>query len=145
MADEITYEVHRFRDGKWEMQGFMNDRELALQEAKRLAESKWVNAGIRVIEERYDHQQERALTRTIYNVKPAHQKTTSKPEPQKTASHRTATARRRPAPGPRKQGRPARSAKSSVWLYCQLATTGLLICIAGLGTIYALQQALGGG
>ena len=60
-----TYELHTYLKGVWKIDSMFDDPEIAIEEAKRVEESRRYS-GIRVIEEVYDQDKNRTATRTIF-------------------------------------------------------------------------------
>lgn len=60
-----TYELHTYLKGVWKIDSMFDDPEIAIEEAKRVEESRRYS-GIRVIEEVYDQDKNRTSTRTIF-------------------------------------------------------------------------------
>jgi hypothetical protein len=60
-----AYEIHIFTGGKWKIDSVFDDRDLALFEAQRMDDS-GRHAGIRVIEEEFDHSTQKSKVRTIF-------------------------------------------------------------------------------
>lgn len=60
----VSYEVHRYHGGRWELDSTYDDRELALEVARRLRGSSRYR-GVRVIKEWYDEETGRLLSQVI--------------------------------------------------------------------------------
>lgn len=60
-----TYELQTYNQGAWKIDSMYDDPELAVEEARRVEESKRYS-GIRVIEETYDEETDSTATRTIF-------------------------------------------------------------------------------
>jgi hypothetical protein len=65
MSTEIAYELHSFSGGRWKIQGFFDDRDLAVSEAHRMEEARRFPA-VRVVEERFDPETGGYKSRTVY-------------------------------------------------------------------------------
>jgi hypothetical protein len=65
MSTEIAYELHSFTAGRWKIQGFFDDRDLAISEAHRMEEARRFPA-VRVVEERFDPESGGYKSRTVY-------------------------------------------------------------------------------
>jgi hypothetical protein len=65
MSTDIAYELHSFSSGRWKIQGFFDDRDLALSEAHRMEEARRFPA-VRVVEERFDPATGGYKSRTVY-------------------------------------------------------------------------------
>lgn len=65
MSTEVAYELHSFSAGRWKIQGFFDDRDLAVSEAHRMEEARRFPA-VRVVEERFDPQTGGYKSRTVY-------------------------------------------------------------------------------
>ncbi len=60
-----AFELQTFQGGKWKIDSIFDDRDLVVFEAKRLHESGRFPA-VRVVEEIYDFDSDRTVTRTIF-------------------------------------------------------------------------------
>ncbi|MDZ7712217.1 MAG: hypothetical protein U5L06_03440 [Rhodovibrio sp.] len=65
MSTELAYELHSFSGGRWKIQGFFDDRDLAVSEAHRMEEARRFPA-VRVVEERFDPETGGYKSRTVY-------------------------------------------------------------------------------
>lgn len=60
-----TYELQTYFKGVWKIDSMFDDPEIAIDEAKRVEESRRYS-GIRVIEEAYDEEKNRTSSRTVF-------------------------------------------------------------------------------
>ena len=60
-----SFEIHTFREGVWKIDSVYDDRQLAIFEAKRIAEGTRY-AGVKVIEEVDDEVSNLTTTRTLF-------------------------------------------------------------------------------
>lgn len=60
-----SFELQTYRAGTWKIDSIYDDRDLALFEAKRLAESRR-HSGVRVVQEDFDEQTSETSTRVLY-------------------------------------------------------------------------------
>ncbi|MEE8284953.1 MAG: hypothetical protein V3R63_08215, partial [Alphaproteobacteria bacterium] len=67
MAKSVSYEVLSTRGGEnWIIQSVYDDRDVALYEARSLLENRHLKA-VKVIQETYDDETDRTISRTIFN------------------------------------------------------------------------------
>lgn len=64
MSATVSYEIHVMRGGRWVNTGIYQDKDDALRDARGGMRKRYL--GIRVIEEIFDPERERFVTRTIY-------------------------------------------------------------------------------
>ncbi len=64
MTATVSYEVHVMRSGRWTTAGIYQDKSEALRDARGSMRKRYL--GIRVIEEIFDPERDRFVTRTIY-------------------------------------------------------------------------------
>jgi len=60
-----SYEIQVYRQGDWSIQAFFDDKELAILEARRMAETRRYTA-VRVVEEILDPDTQEARTRIVF-------------------------------------------------------------------------------
>lgn len=66
MARTISYEVLASRGDNWTIESVFDERNVALYEARTLLDSRHLKA-VKVIQETYDDETDRTITRTIFN------------------------------------------------------------------------------
>jgi len=64
MTATVSYEVHVMRGGRWVTSGVYQDKNEALRDARGPMRKRYL--GIRVVEEIFDPERERFVTRTLY-------------------------------------------------------------------------------
>jgi hypothetical protein len=64
MTATVSYEIHVMRGGRWVTSGIYQDKSDALRDARGSMRKRYV--GIRVVEEIFDPERDRFVTRTIY-------------------------------------------------------------------------------
>lgn len=64
MTATVSYEIHVMRGGRWVATGIYQDKSDALRDARGPMRKRYL--GIRVIEEIFDPERDRFVTRTIY-------------------------------------------------------------------------------
>ncbi len=65
-----AFEIQTYRDGDWKIDSVFDDQELATYEARRIHDSgRYV--GVRVVEETYDPEEDRAMTKVVLQVSKA--------------------------------------------------------------------------
>lgn len=139
MTADVAFEVHAFNAGKWKIQGFFDDKDLALSEARRMEEGRRYPA-VRVVEERYDVQAGGYRSRTVYrssavdseNDTALKERAQIRREVQEQRQARSAASARPPKPP-----------RSPALVYATIAAKALLIFAFGFGAIYALNQLAG--
>jgi len=143
MSDTVAYEVQSHAEGRWKIQSFFNDRELAVAEADRMDGTKRYGQ-IRVVEERFDPAADSYVTRTVYRPQSSRPKPIAatiqagQPGAGRDKSQPLTPAASRPQP----QKAAARSAANS---YLSLSMKAATIFVAGVAAIYALKLFLPGG
>lgn len=139
MTTEIAYEIHAYSAGKWKIQGFFDNKDLAVAEARRM-EAGRRSPGVRVIEERYDAQAGGYKSRTVYrssamdeeNEAALKQRAEVRREVQQSRESREQEAAR--------AQRTRKPAPSASRVYAMLAAKAIAIFAFGFGAIYALNQ-----
>lgn len=126
MANLIVYEIHTFNAGTWKIDSVFDDRELAVQEAERLARTQRYSE-VRAVEESFNEDTQRSSTRTIFRE--AQEKAVTKVDRSEEA---LASLRRvrRPPPPPK---------KSMLWQLFSKSLVFLVIFGVGLGIIYLIN------
>ena len=66
MAKSVSYEVLSTRGDSWTIESVYDDRDVALYEARSLRENRHLKA-VKVIQEIYDDETDRTISRTIFN------------------------------------------------------------------------------
>ncbi len=66
MAKSVSYELLSSRGENWTIETVFDDREVALHEARTLLENRHVKA-VKVVQETYDDEAEKSISRTIFN------------------------------------------------------------------------------
>ncbi len=125
MAKSVSYEVLSTRGDNWMIESVYDDREVALYEARTLLDNRHLKA-VKVVEETYDDEAERTITRTIFNEVRGAAK--GKPKPEKQEGTKDAPAA--PALGIKKDG-------SEVIKY-------LIILVLSIGGIALVMLAVAG-
>ena len=129
-----AFEIYTYRESKWKMDSVFDDRELAMYEAKKIAEGSRFS-GVKVIEENYDETTNLTTTQTLYRGGAA--KTEKKKPAAKTArAGARAGATREPS---RKRGtKPRNSKKKSSVLVPVLVL--LVLLLGGVALLFGLQH-----
>lgn len=60
-----VFEVHRFREGRWMIDSVYDDRDVALEEGRKLLSGR-IGVAVRVVEERFDPESGDHGSRTIF-------------------------------------------------------------------------------
>jgi len=99
MSRSISYELLSFRDGSWIIESIYENRDVALQEARRLLEGRH-QKGVKVIEETYDADTDNTTARIVFSRQKGGEKSRQKvrkenEEKSKTASKAAPAARRK--------------------------------------------------
>lgn len=136
MTGEVAYELHAFTGGRWKIQGFFDDKDLAVSEAYRMEESRRFPA-VRVVEERYDPDVGGYKARTLYrssaidehNDAVAKERAQARREMQR---QERARARAREAAAAPQRG-------SAVVAYAMLAAKAVLLFGLGFAAIWAIN------
>ncbi|MBK1697156.1 hypothetical protein [Rhodovibrio salinarum] len=135
MSAEIAYELHSYTGGRWKIQGFFDDRDLAILEARRMDESRRFPA-IRVVEERFDPETGGYKSRTVYrsSALDQHNDTALK---ERAEARREATATRTARNDAKVNEGKAGSISSSLPM---LAVKAVLLVALGFAAIWALNH-----
>jgi hypothetical protein len=137
-----AFELQTYKGGKWEIDSYYDDRELALSEAERL-DVGGRHGGVRVVEENYDE----ATNRSTYNVVFSKMKriaggtddwrTKAKRAPRTSRRSGAAGA----APGgemhPRSRPRPAPKRNANLYIIIVLAA---VLLFGGIAAMIGLQE-----
>ena len=99
MARTISYEVLASRGDNWTIESVFDERNVALYEARTLLDSRHLKA-VKVIQETYDDETDRTITRTIFNEERGAPKGKAKTATQKETKDAPAA----PAVGGKKDG-----------------------------------------
>ncbi len=99
MARTISYEVLASRGDNWTIESVYDDREVALYEARTLLDNRHLKA-VKVVQETYDDETDRTITRTIFNEERGAAKGKAKPATQEETKDAPAA----PAVGKNKGG-----------------------------------------
>jgi len=96
MSRSISYELLSFRDGSWIIESIYENRDVALQEARRLLEGRH-QKGVKVIEETYDADTDNTTVRIVFSRQKGGEKSRhkSREEKSRTASKAAPAARRK--------------------------------------------------
>ena len=135
----IAYELHTLRNGQWKMDSVFDDRGLALSQATQADDSKRY-AGIRLIEENYDENTEKATTRVIFRGGTAAKTDIKKPPPPaakpKTAAPKAATGR-----DPKRTIKPRQEPTKKSNLFVPVfASVALVTIIGGAAAMWFLSH-----
>lgn len=76
MGNSISYELLSFKGGSWIIESVYDNKDVAVQEARRLLEGRH-QKGVKVIEEKYDDTTDNTMTRIVFS----RQKGEEKPRP----------------------------------------------------------------
>ena len=81
MARSVSYEVLSTRGDNWTIESVYDDREAAMYEARTLLDNRHLKA-VKVVQETYDDEADRTITKTIFNEVRGAAKGKPKPETQ---------------------------------------------------------------
>ena len=136
MSTDIAYELHSFSAGRWKIQGFFDDRDLAVSEAHRMEEAKRFPA-VRVVEEKFDPETGGYKSRTVYRSSALDQHNdVALKERADTRREVEATRSARPAAA---AGKPAKAQSSSPAL-TMIALKAVLLFALGFAAIWAINR-----
>ncbi len=92
MAKSVSYEVLSTSRGEnWIIQSVYDDRDVALYEARSLLENRHLKA-VKIIQETYDDETDKTISRTIFNEARGAAKAKAKPQAQEEAAGAPAAA-----------------------------------------------------
>ena len=103
MARSVSYEVLSTRGDNWTIESVYDDREAAMYEARTLLDNRYLKA-VKVVQETYDDEADRTITRTIFNEARGAAKGKPKPATQPATQEETKDAPAAPAVGRKKDG-----------------------------------------
>lgn len=138
MSGDISYELHAYSGGKWKIQGFFDDKDLALTEVRRMEEGRRYPA-LRVVEERYDHDAGVFKARTVYRTSATDQDNDAILK-QRAEMRRENEEIRRQNREAQKQKAQVRAKRSAALVYTLIAAKAVAIFAFGFGALYALNQ-----
>jgi len=100
MSLSVSYELLSFKGGSWVIESIYDNKEVALQEARRLLEGRH-HTGVKVIEETYDADTDNTRARIVFSrqkgeEKPRQKSREENEEKSKTDSKATPAAQRKP-------------------------------------------------
>jgi hypothetical protein len=137
MSDSRAYELHAYSGGRWKIQGFFDDQELAVAEARRMDSTRRFPA-VRVVEERYDPGDGSYHSRTVFRSSPVEQHNEQalkqRAETRRTVEDERARHRRTEA-----EGRPAKTGGASPAL-SMIALKAVLLAVLGVAAYWALNH-----
>ena len=99
MAKSVLFEVLSTRGDSWTIESVYDDRDVALYEARSLRENRHLKA-VKVIQEIYDDETDRTISRTIFNEA----RGAAKGKPKLETEKETEDAAAAPAVGRKKDG-----------------------------------------
>jgi ferric-dicitrate binding protein FerR (iron transport regulator) len=135
MSTDIAYELQSFSGGRWKIQGFFDDRDLAVSEAHRMEEARRFPA-VRVIEERFDPETGGYKSRTVYRSSAVDQHNeTALKERADTRREVEATRTARPEAPPK-----AAKPQSSSPALTMIAVKAVLLFALGFAAIWAINR-----
>jgi len=136
MSTDVAYELHSFSAGRWKIQGFFDDRDLAVSEAHRMEEAKRFPA-VRVMEEKFDPETGGYKSRTIYRSSALdHHNEVALKERADTRREVEAIRTARPAPAASKTAK----AQSSTPALTMIALKAVLLFALGFAAIWAINR-----
>ena len=96
MSHSVSYELLSFRGGNWVIESIYDNRDVALQEARRLLAGRH-QTGVKVIEETYDADTDNTTARIVFNRQRGEEKSRHRPpkEKSKTDAQAAPAARKR--------------------------------------------------
>ena len=131
-----AYEIHTFQKGAWKMDSVFDDRDLAMNEAKKVDDANRYS-GVRVIEEIYDESTDETFTRIIFrggsvdkNAKEQRKK--AKPAAKPKTSRGTGKE-----PVRKSKGQPKEQQKNKLMLPLILL---FILVVVGLGGLFGLNM-----
>ncbi len=83
-----TYELHTFKDQIWKIDSVFDNKEIALQEARRAQSANRYNT-IRVVEEHHDEVSNKTATRTVFRADGGNKPTGPRPQTYKMGQRPT--------------------------------------------------------
>ncbi len=91
MAKSVSYEVLSTRGDNWIIESVYDDRDVALYEARSLLANRHLKA-VKVIQETYDDETDKTISKTIFNEAGVAAKAKAKPRAQEEAANAPAAA-----------------------------------------------------
>jgi hypothetical protein len=128
------FEIHALRAGKWKIDSIMDDKELALEEAKALARRNGVEA-VRVVREMYNQEKGEFARRTIFHTSRQQEIIAAETERKKMAAAlmaRDQDAMKRLAQAERKRIEAQRKRAARARLLTMAgASAAVIVCVVG--------------
>lgn len=127
----VSYEVHTYENGAWQITSMFSERELALVEARKMEEG-LRRRETRVVEESHDEASGRTRSKTIYTTPKVRSDQEAPAKPAAPPPAKKPAARTKQPPAPQRSGRRAapRPAKQEPRLGMIVLT---FVAILGLG------------
>jgi hypothetical protein len=133
----VSYELQTYRTGAWKIDSIFDDRELALFEAKRMAESRR-HSGIRVVQEEFDEDTNETATRVLYRSSAVFEANQEIMEKRAEARREVAEERAKKPPLPKRNGRAQPPQRDSTFSLALVLTAGSILLL-GIAAMMALH------
>jgi hypothetical protein len=133
-----SYEIQVYRNEKWTIQAFFDDKELAVLEARRMAETNRYSA-VRVVEEIVDPNTDDVKQRIVYRWSEVDKPLSAFGEDQNDLQEKALEGRRRRQAERDGQARPHRPSWLHPESYAMIAAKGIGILILGGALIYGIN------
>ena len=133
-----AFELQTYKNGKWDVDSYFDDRQLALSEAQRL-EGSARHMGVRVVQEEYDEQSNKADCHVIFSrMKNIGEQDEWRGQAMRASREPQGSTPRREGANQVRQRRP-KPKKSKGNLYVTIAI-GLVLLLAGVAAMIGLQE-----
>lgn len=135
-----AFELQIYKAGKWEIDSYYDDRELALSEAERM-DVTGRHGGVRVVEENYDESTNTSSYQVVFTkIKKLDQGRNDWRAKAQSAPRRTQGATAAPAGEPRARVRPKPAPKRTTSIYL-VVVIALVLLFGGIAAMIGLQEA----
>lgn len=133
-----AFELQIYKAGKWEIDSYYDDRELALSEAERMDVS-GRHGGVRVVEENYDESTNTSSYQVVFTkLKKLDQGRNDWRAKVQSAPRRTQVASAANEPRPKARAKPVQKRTTSLYLVVVIA---LVLLFGGIAAMIGLQEA----
>jgi len=127
MTKSIAYEIHTFKDGKWQLDTVHDRKDDAMHEARRLYGASKHISGVKVLQEEFDSEENRASSHVLYNeIRGA----------KKTKAKITKVEEKKEIIRPKQPPKPKKGSATNYFLFMVLGVSAVLLAVVGIAYYY---------
>ena len=130
MALKIFYEIYSFKNGNWTVDSVHDDKEVAINLARSLLESRH-HMSVKVTEESYDDATDNSTSQVVFNKR-------KRDEPPKSADKKREEKKKKAEPDIKKKEEPVRTSGSHTLIKITLSVGGIALGLISLLTFMIL-------